>query len=132
MSNSYRYARRFIDPNHLFHHWVDPRVRTLRVAEVTAYLFSRGWTAVPPDRPGYLVFQEPPSLEEEEEPYYQFVPDSEEVDLPLRMFELVTGLAEVEDRQASTVIDDILRLAREREANGAAQDQPRDAGVTTG
>jgi hypothetical protein len=59
-------------------------------------------------------------------PYYQFVPETEADDLPLRMFELITGLAEVEERQASEVIDDILRLAGGGEPNGAAQDQPGD------
>src|SRR5262249_50308965 len=83
------YARRFIDPDHLYHRWIDPRVYALRHAEVVAYLRSRGWTQVPPDRKGYLVFQEPPGSEVPGGPYYQFVPDSEGVDLPLRMFELV-------------------------------------------
>jgi hypothetical protein len=46
------------------------------------------------------------------------------------MFELLTGLAEVEDRQASEVIDDILRQAGSDLPNGAAEGQVRDATVT--
>jgi hypothetical protein len=127
MKKLYRYARRFIDPKHLYRRWIDPRVHTLRWAEVIAYLRHRGWTQLPADRPGYLVFQEPPGQEIAGEPYCQFVSDSEADDLPLRMFELLTGLAEVEDRQASEVIDDILRLASRDGANGA---EPRPAQAT--
>jgi hypothetical protein len=124
------YARRFVDPKHLYRRWIDPRVYALRIPEVVAYLHSRGWTEVAPDRKGYLVFQEPPSPEVPGGPYYQFVPDSEAIDLPLRMFELVTGLAEVEDRQASAVIDDILGVARHDEPNGVARPATQEAGQT--
>jgi hypothetical protein len=106
----YRYGRRFIDPQDKYRRWIDPRVRTLRLADVVAYLRRRGWIEVSPDRPGFRVFQEPPGAHEGGELFYQFVPDSEGyADYPLRMFELLTGLAEVEDRQAREVIDDILR-----------------------
>jgi hypothetical protein len=44
------------------------------------------------------------------------------------MFELLSGLAEVEDRQASAIIDDILRLAAERQqVNGAPGTEAHDA-----
>jgi hypothetical protein len=125
------YRRRFIDPNNLYRRWIDRRVFTLRVADVISYLSARGWTRLPPDRRGYLVFQEPPGSEGEGGPYCQFVPDSEADDLPLRMFELVTGLAEVENRQASEVIDDILRHAANGQPNGGAQDRITDAEVAT-
>jgi hypothetical protein len=126
----YRYSRRFIDPRDQYRRWIDPRVRALRLADVIAYLGRRGWSEAPSDRPGFRVFQEPPSTVEGEEPFYQFVPESEQYsDYPLRMFELLTGLAEVEDRQASAVIDDILRLANRGGPDGAAQEQPRDAEV---
>ena len=55
-------------------------------------------------------------------PVCQFVPDSEEYDnYAMLMFELITGLAEFEDRQASEVIDDIMRLAGRDLAGGATQ-----------
>jgi hypothetical protein len=44
-------------------------------------------------------------------------------------FELLTGLAEYEDLQATEVIDDILGLAQRTHTNGAAeQPQGADAG----
>ena len=43
------------------------------------------------------------------------------------MFELLTGLAEFEDRQASEVIDDIVGGVR-RPANGAAARAEQEAG----
>jgi len=42
------------------------------------------------------------------------------------IFELLTGLAEFEDRQASEVIDDILRLAGRDLSNGAVEQQTRE------
>ena len=48
---------------------------------------------------------------------------------PRLVFELLTGVAEVEDRQASAVIDDILRLAAGSQPNGPAQTRATDAGV---
>jgi hypothetical protein len=119
-----RYARRFLDPQNLYRRWIDHRVHSLRLADVIAYLRSREWTEVPPDRAGYRVFREPPSPGGETSPYYQFVPDSEADDLPLRMFELITGLAETEDRPCSEVIDDILRQAGRDQPNGAASSSP--------
>ncbi len=47
------------------------------------------------------------------------------------MFELITGLAEFEDRQASDVIDDILRLAGHDLPGGATQRQVRQAEVAS-
>jgi hypothetical protein len=128
----YQYGRRLIEPRHQYRRWIDRRVWSLRLADVLAYLRQRGWTQVPPDREGSLVFQEPASVAPEGRPFYQFVPDAEHYDdYPQRMFELVTGLAEVEDRQAADVIDDILRLAGHDPANGAAREQPRQTETTS-
>ena len=76
----YRYGRRFIEPRNRYRRWIDPRVRTLRLADVIGYLRSRGWIEVAADRPGSRVFQEPNSATAEGEPFYQFVPDSERYD----------------------------------------------------
>ena len=63
-------------------------------------------------------------------PLCQFVPACESCDdYPLRMFELLSGLAEFEDRQASEVIDDILRLAGDA-PDGAVRKQGRETEVT--
>lgn len=54
------------------------------------------------------------------QPLCQLVPDGDDYgDYRLRMFELVTGVAELEDRQASEVIDAILRHANDSKPNGA-------------
>src|SRR5262245_2433609 len=122
-----QYPRRFIDPRDQYRRWIDPRFRGLRTAEVVAYLRRHGWTEVPSDRSGFLVFQEPPT-EGNEQPFCQFVPDFEDADdYPQRMFELLTGVAEAENRQASEVIDDILGQARQGQANGPGQELPRTA-----
>jgi hypothetical protein len=127
----YIYGRRLIDERNQYRRWIDPRFRALRLADVIGYLRQRGWTQVPPDREGFLVFQEPPNIDANGAPFYQFVPDSEDYDIyPRLMFELLTGGAEVEDRQASEVIDDILRLAAGGQPNGLTQTQATDAGVT--
>jgi hypothetical protein len=119
-----KYRRRFIEPRDQYRRWVDPRFRTLRTADAAAYLRDRGWMQLPPDREGFLVFQEP-SNGDGDEPYCQFVPEYEDADdYPQRMFEFLTGLAEVEDRPASAVIDDILRQANRPQPNGPTPEPP--------
>jgi hypothetical protein len=106
------YLRRFIDPKHQYRRWIDERVWSLRVPEIVAYLEDRGWKELPPDRPGYRAFQEPGGAAVEGRPVCQFVPTSDQEDLPLRMFELITGVAELEQRPASAVLDDVFRLSQ--------------------
>jgi hypothetical protein len=127
-----QYYRRFIDAKYQYRRWVDARYRTLRLADVSVYLLDRGWKPLLPDRDSFLIFQEPSGELVNGQPLCQFVPDSERHDdYAARMFEFLTGLAEVEDRQVSEVIDDILALARQRELSGAGRDQFRDTEVTT-
>ena len=105
-----QYLRRTIDPRDRYRRWIDPRLGSLRLEDVIGYLLRRGWKQLPPDRPGLLAFQEPSGNLVNGKPVCQFVPDSDEYDsYSMQMFELITGLAEYEDRQASEVIDDILR-----------------------
>jgi hypothetical protein len=80
--------------------------------------------------PGFLAFHEPTGESVNSQPVCQFVPDSEEYDnyAPL-MCERITGLAEFEDRQASDVIDDLLRLADRDRPGGAAPRPGRRAEV---
>ena len=122
-----RYHRRYVDPRNQYRRWIDPRLRTLQLKDITAYLKHHGWTAVPTDRPGFVVFQEPPGEAGDGEPYVQFVPESEAgADYPLRLFELLTGLAEFEDRQAADIIDEILQQASLEPTNGGLQDGRRE------
>jgi hypothetical protein len=105
-----RYYRRSVDPRNEYRRWIDPRVRALRLEDVIAYLERRGWKELPPDRKGFRAFQEPTGEVVDGHPVCQLVPDSEGFDTYAQlMFELVTGLAEFEDRQAVEVIDDIVR-----------------------
>jgi hypothetical protein len=127
-----QYLRRPIDPRNPYRRWIDHRHRSLRLGDVIAYLLQRGWKLLPPDRHGLLAFQEPTTELVNGKPVCQFVPDSEEYDnYTTLMFELLTGLAEFEDRQASEVIDDILRLARRDQTDGAVQEQARGADVAS-
>jgi hypothetical protein len=127
-----QYLRRSIDVPNPYRRWIDPRHGSLRLSEVTAYLHHRGWKPLPPDRPGFLAFQEPTGEMISGKPVCQFVPDSQEYDnYALLMFELITGLAEFEDRQASEVIDDIMRLAGHDLPDGATQRQGRQAEVAS-
>jgi len=116
-----RYRRRDVNPRNQYRRWIDPRVRTLPLANIIAYLQRRGWVEQTTDRPGFRVFAEP-IASDDGETYCQFVPDSEEgEDYGVRLFELVTGLAEVENRQATAVIDDILHRPTDGKTNGAGR-----------
>jgi hypothetical protein len=111
----FQYGRRLIDPGQRLRRWIDPRLASLRIADVVAYLQARGWQQVPPDRPGYFVFQEP-GTPPGEVPFCRFVPDSEQDrDSPQALFELLTGLAEFENRPAATILDDILNPPEAKE-----------------
>src|SRR5262245_12972237 len=126
------YRRRPLDPNLQYRRWIDPRVRTLRLPDVVAYLRRRGWKELPPDRRGFLAFQEPTGETVDGRPVCQFVPDSEEYDNYAQlMFELLTGLAEFEDRPAAQVIDEITGQADRGEQNGAERGHRGRAPATT-
>jgi hypothetical protein len=125
-----KYLRRSVDPRNPYRRWIDPRYRLLRLADVVAYLHRRGWKPLPPDRKGLLAFQEPTAKLVDGKPLCQFVPDSEEYDnYTAGVFELLTGVAEFEDRQASDVIDDILGLAGRDLSNGEVHQKAREAEV---
>jgi hypothetical protein len=116
------FVRRYIDPRQQYRRWLDPRVRTLRSADLLTYLRHRGWKELPPERDGLLAFQEPGGAMAEGRPFCQFVPLHEHYnDYVQVVFELLTGLAEYENRQATEVIDDVLQLAQVESANGVVQ-----------
>ncbi len=127
-----QYLRRSVDPQDQYRRWIDPRHGLLRSEDVITYLLRRGWKRLPPDRPGLLAFQEPSGESVNGKPVCQFVPDSEQYDhYAMLMFELITGLAEYEDRQASEVIDDILRLAGRDLPGGTPPNHVREAEVAS-
>lgn len=101
------YYRRHLDDRQIHRRWVDPRLFSVRVAGIRAYLLGKGWKAAPPDRPGALVFEEP--CAGPDGPLYQWFPDSEERrDYPQAVYELLAALAEIEDRYAGDVLTDLL------------------------
>ncbi len=126
-----RYGRRIVPEREGYRRWIDPRVWTLPASAVVTYLRNKGWQEVEPDRPHYRVFEEPHPAEGTSRAY-QFVPTFEqEPGYGQQMFELLTGLAQFEDRQATEVIDDILHLASAGpQGNGVAADQSAPAGTT--
>lgn len=105
-----QYHRRSLDDSNKHRRWIDPRLYSVRTADLQAYLLDRGWILVPPDRPGVLVFQEPANSEDG--PLYQFVPLDEHWEgYPAQIYELIAALAEIEDRYAGDVLGEILRHA---------------------
>jgi hypothetical protein len=107
--------------------WVDPRLRSVRVADVRKYLLAHDWKSKPYPRPELLVFEGPP--DDNGEPIVQVLPSSEDfADYQLGLLELVTALAVIEDRPAVAVLDDILQQgtsADGSDGNGAAPAGPR-------
>lgn len=107
-----KYYSRYLDDRAMSQRWLDPRLRTVRVADIRAYLLRKGWKPVPPDRPHVLVFQEPMVCEEG--PLYQFVPETEQRrDYVARIYELLAALGEIENRYAGDILTDILRQSPE-------------------
>jgi hypothetical protein len=87
--------------------WVDPRVESVRVSDVRAYLFGHGWRVRPADDPRTLLFEGPAS--DGGEPFIQAVPSSEDfMDYPRHIAELITTLSEIEDRHPVEVLNDLL------------------------
>jgi hypothetical protein len=118
-----RYYRRFLEERELRQRWVDPRLASVRVAHVLAYLLAKGWKEVPSDRDGSRVFEEP--VAGANGPFYQFVPlDENWPGFQALIWELVAHLAHIEDRYAGDVLTDILNAGADTTANGAAGEQP--------
>jgi hypothetical protein len=123
-----QYYRRHLDDRQVHRRWIDPRLYSVRVADVQAYLRHKGWKLVQPDAPGELEFQEPG--EPPDGPLYQWVPENEQGrDYPQRLYELLAAIAEVEDRYAGDVLSDILRRPGGGAfANGPSKDREAEIG----
>src|SRR5205814_434947 len=121
-----QYRRRLLDEPEKHRRWIDPRLPSVRVEDLCAYLRGKGWRQVPTDRPGFLVFQEP-SLGEAG-PLYQFVPESEGWEgYPAQVYELLAALAMIEDRYAGDVLEDVLHQRGESQANDTPLARPSGA-----
>jgi hypothetical protein len=99
--------------------WVDPRVSSVRVADVRAYLLGRGWKVRLSKDPRTLVFEEP-SLDGGP-PFVQYFPASEDFsDYTRDVTELITTLSEIDNRHPVQVLEDILG-ARGKAAEGKSK-----------
>jgi hypothetical protein len=121
-----QHYRRHLDDRQIQRRWLDPRLSSVRVADVQAYLIGKNWKPVPSDSPDVLVFQEP--AVGEDGPLYQWLPASEQgCDYIQRIYELIAAIAEVEDRYAGDVLTDILdQRATSTPANGPGVAQKTD------
>jgi hypothetical protein len=82
-------------------------VKTVKLADIRAYLRRTGWRVKPYPRPETLVFAGP--LANDGEPILVVLPSSEQAtDYPLRLLEAITTLADLEDRPAVGVLNDVL------------------------
>jgi hypothetical protein len=90
--------------------WVDPRIHSVRVAGVRAYLEGRGWQVRPGPESELLVFDGP--TDDDGEPIVEVVPASEQMrDFLPCVEELIAALSILENRGAPEVLTDILAEA---------------------
>jgi hypothetical protein len=86
---------------------VDPRIQSVWVADVRAYLQRRGWVQRLAPRLQQLAFEEPAGIPDGQAIVY--LPSSEQfADYPQRVLEVITELADIEDRYSIDVLNDIL------------------------
>jgi hypothetical protein len=92
--------------------WVDPRVQSVRLAAVRAYLVHRGWALKPNPNPNLLHFERP--SEENGKAVFYMVPASDHFsDFAQSIINLITTLSELEDRHPVEILNDILQQQRE-------------------
>lgn len=90
--------------------WIDPRVKLVRPEQARAYLLARGWTQRPFTRPQIQLFEGP--LDDDRRPIPVAVPCAEAAsDYADAVVHLVTSIAQIEDRYAVAVLNDILAAA---------------------
>jgi hypothetical protein len=100
--------------------WVDPRVDTVRLADLQAYLHHKGWTHKPNPNPNYLRYEEP--RVGRGRPFSYFILSSDQFsDFSSSVVYMITTFSEMEDRHPLEVLNDILRCGAEA---------PRENGVT--
>ena len=111
--------------------WVDPRIQSVRVADVRQYLRDHGWNPKPYPRPELLVFEGP--LDDESEPIIQIIPASEKsIDYRLRCVDLITSLSVLEDRHPVEVLQDILRQHALEPVEAGSESNGAGAAATSG
>ena len=97
--------------------WVDPRVRSVRLAGVRAYLLGRSWSLKPIANPKLLRFERPAA--ENGKPVFFMVPASDQFsDLVQSITYLITTLSEFEDRHPVEILNDILQHQGREDTEG--------------
>jgi hypothetical protein len=98
--------------------WVDPRVKTVRLADLQAYLHHKGWTLKPNPNAHLLRYVEPSV--KRGRPFYYMVPSSDDYDtFGMDVINMITTFSELEDRHPVELLNDILRCGAEAaQANG--------------
>ncbi len=102
--------------------WVDPRVGSVRVADVQAYLLGRGWKLRTSPNPNMLIFEAP--VGDDEKPLVQALPSAESFsDYHQRITEFITALSEIENRHPVELLEAILRhSSTDRDTPGTPSD----------
>jgi len=113
--------------------WIDPRVASVRVPQIQAYLLQRGWKAQPSPRSQVLLFVGPQA--DDGEPIVQAVPAPERgSDYTQRIVDVITNLALLEDRYAVEILSDILKSGQSEQSPAPVAPEvanPRMTPVTT-
>ena len=107
--------------------WVDPRVDTVRLADLRAYFLQKGWKLKPNPNKNLLRFEEPTVGRGRR--FYQMIPSSDQFsDFRRDVTDLITTLSELEDRHPVEVLNDILRCGAEAsQGNGADNREDAEA-----
>ena len=107
--------------------WVDPRVASVKVADLRSYLEAHGWKLKPFPRPQVLKYEGP--LDDEGQPIVLIAPASEKLsDYRRGVVDIITSLSALEDRQPVAVLNDILN----QHASGGSGDNGANAAPRAG
>jgi hypothetical protein len=100
-----------------------PLLLEVRVADICAYLESKGWVRKPWKRPEMLWFEGPL---EDGQPIMQLVPASEELaDFQMRVGDLLLALSTIEGRTGPEVLQDIVNARKGQRPDGGQPAEER-------
>jgi hypothetical protein len=108
--------------------WIDPRIVQLGPAEARAYLARRGWNSLGPASNPLLEMFEAPG-EGDDTPTVLVPLRTDQGPMLQRMIDLVSELAQVEDRYAGEVLNDMLQPTGDAAVNGSTVQQAEKSGV---
>jgi len=92
--------------------WVDPRVDTVRLADLQAYFHHKGWTLKPNPNANLLRYEEP--RVGRTRPFSYVIPSSDHFsDFHSSVVYMITSFSEMENRHPVELLDEILRCGAE-------------------